>query len=122
MSRLTLCFIKIDNLKLCTTGVEVWLHSFLTSALDRDEWLTSCPGLSAPLNRAPEPIWTSGEEKNMLPLPGFEPRTAQSVGSRCIDYVTPVSVGHRKHCELLFSLFLVLRAGVEHERVSGRNE
>jgi len=23
---------------------------------------------------------------------------------------------------LLFSLFLVLRAGVEHERVSGRNE
>jgi len=25
-------------------GLEVWLHSFLTSALDRGEWLTSCPG------------------------------------------------------------------------------
>lgn len=45
----------------------------------------------------------------MLPLPGFELKTAQSVGSRCSPYVTPVSVGHRKPCELLFRLFLVLR-------------
>jgi len=25
-------------------GVEVWLHSFLTLALDGSEWLTSCLG------------------------------------------------------------------------------
>jgi hypothetical protein len=42
-SRLTLGFIKIENLELYTVGEEVWLHSFLTSALDRDRWLTSCP-------------------------------------------------------------------------------
>jgi len=62
-SRLTLGLIKIENLELYTAGVEVWLHSFLTLALDRDGWLTSCPGRSASLNRAQEPIWTFGEEK-----------------------------------------------------------
>jgi hypothetical protein len=24
-------------------GLDVWLHSFLTSTLGADEWLTSCP-------------------------------------------------------------------------------
>jgi hypothetical protein len=38
---------------------------------------------------------------NQLPLPGFEPRTIQSVDSRCNEYFTPVSVGYRKKCEFI---------------------
>jgi len=31
-------------------GVEVYLHSFVTSALDGGEWSASCPGCSTPLS------------------------------------------------------------------------
>jgi hypothetical protein len=58
-------------------GMEVYLHSFLTSALDGGEWLTSRPGRFTPTERtlAPEPIWTGGggEEKNSQPFPDSNP-------------------------------------------------
>jgi hypothetical protein len=37
-------------------GVEVWLHSFLTSELDGGEWLTSRPRPLYPRKRTPVPI------------------------------------------------------------------
>jgi len=41
-------------------GVEVWLHALLTSALDGDEWSTSCPGRFTPRARAPHTPWIGG--------------------------------------------------------------
>ena len=67
---------------------------FLTSALDGDEWSTSrstclTPGkgpkyslnrrLSVPHSRSE----LFGEDKNLLPLPGFEPRTVQLI-AQCL--------------------------------------
>ena len=75
-------------IKRYTEGVEVQLHPFLTLALDRDQWLNSSPGhftrgnerrylfnrrLSGPQRRSGR----FGEDKNLLPLQGFEPRTVQ---------------------------------------------
>jgi hypothetical protein len=39
-------------------GVEVYLHSNLTLALDRGKWLVSCPGRSTPRETAPHTNWT----------------------------------------------------------------
>jgi hypothetical protein len=47
-------------------GEEVWLHAFLTSALDEDEWLASGPGRFTPKERAPRP---SGQEAGWVPEP-----------------------------------------------------
>jgi hypothetical protein len=53
------------NLFLCLTqhhamktyrGVEVWLHTFLTSAPDGGEWSASRPGLCTPGEKPPVPI------------------------------------------------------------------
>jgi hypothetical protein len=60
-------------------GIE--LHSFLTSALDLLEWLISFPQQLH--HREPhdyEAGWAPGggmdvKNKNLLPLPGYEPRT-----------------------------------------------
>jgi hypothetical protein len=41
-------------------GVEVQLHTFLISVLDRGEWLASCPGLFTPRERAPGTHWIGG--------------------------------------------------------------
>lgn len=70
-------------------GKSVQLQSFLTLALDRSGWSTACilslntqKGIRHPFNEAgfaPEPFLTFGEKKNLLPLPGFEHRTAQPV-------------------------------------------
>jgi hypothetical protein len=68
-------------------GVEIWLHSFITLAEDGGEWrwgvsLTLWPIYSRgkstqyPLNRGLCRLQSQsgccGEEKNILPLPGFE--------------------------------------------------
>ena len=61
------------------------LHSLLASALDGSEWLTSRSGRFI---LGKEPRYSSnnrrqggsfGEEKNLLPLPGFEPPTVQPI-------------------------------------------
>jgi hypothetical protein len=41
-------------------GVEVYLHAFLTSALDGGEWSTSRPGLFNPREKEPDTHWIGG--------------------------------------------------------------
>jgi hypothetical protein len=41
-------------------GVEVWRHSFLTSALGGGKWLASWPGRFTPKERAPGTHWIGG--------------------------------------------------------------
>ena len=62
-------------------GVEVWLHSFLTSVLDGGEWGDSTP---RPLcsrewegGWAPQLVWTFFfvDERDCFPLQGFEALT-----------------------------------------------
>jgi len=35
--------VKAKVIPVHAEGVKVWLHSFLTMALDGDKWLASCP-------------------------------------------------------------------------------
>ena len=73
-------------------GVEVQLHSFFTITLDGGEWQTSHPDNFTPgMNPGThsvggcwggggaEPVWTIGEDKIPLLLPGFEPQFVQPV-------------------------------------------
>ena len=70
-----------------TKKAEVQLHSFLTSALDGGKWLTSRPGsltprkdpLNSRLCRTQSRYGRLGENKYLLPLPGFKFRTVQPV-------------------------------------------
>jgi hypothetical protein len=64
--------------------VEVQLHEFLTSGLDGDEWLASCPGRFTLEETTPVPNGyedvsgrTDLEEKNHALL-GIEPRSPAS--------------------------------------------
>jgi hypothetical protein len=41
-------------------GMEVQLHTFLTSALDGSEWSVSCPGRFTPRKIAPGTHWIGG--------------------------------------------------------------
>jgi hypothetical protein len=41
-------------------GLEVYLHAFLISALDGDEWSASLPGRFTPRERAPGTNWIGG--------------------------------------------------------------
>jgi hypothetical protein len=41
-------------------GVEVKLHTFLTSALDGVQWLASCAGSFIPRERVPDTHWIGG--------------------------------------------------------------
>jgi hypothetical protein len=78
-------------------AVEVYLHAFLTSALDGGEWSASRPGCFTP-GRTPDIHWRrgghrsrfgrGGEEKNSQPLPGLEPPIIQPVAQR---YTTELS-------------------------------
>jgi hypothetical protein len=56
ISYLTFRVFPIHAVKACTGGVEVWLHSFLTSALCGVEWLTSRPSRFIPGERSPLPL------------------------------------------------------------------
>jgi hypothetical protein len=64
---------------------EVKLHSFLTSALEVLEWLTSFPRERTPVPNDYEAGWAPRggmdvKNKNLLSaLPGFEPRTVHPV-------------------------------------------
>jgi hypothetical protein len=66
-------------------GVELKLHTFLTSALDGDEWSTACRGRFTPVEvgRSPDPVWrlrTKG-----LSLNGNRSPTVQPVASHFTD-------------------------------------
>jgi len=41
-------------------GVDVWLHAFLTSALDGGQWSASRPGRFTPRERGPGTHWIGG--------------------------------------------------------------
>jgi len=71
-------------------GVEVWLHSFLTSTVDGDECSTLRPhrytsgrDIQYPSNRglvgSQDLYVLCGDDENMLFLPAFGPRIAQSL-------------------------------------------
>jgi hypothetical protein len=72
--------------------VEVWLYSFLTSALEGGGWSASRPGRFTPgkdpvlivqeAGWASGPVWSCA--KNFAP-PGFDPRTVQPVASHYTD-------------------------------------
>ena len=71
-------------------GIEEWLYSFLTSALDEAEWSASLPGSYTSLRKSHRcslnrrvggPRSRSGrsfENKNLFPLPGIELRLLRS--------------------------------------------
>jgi hypothetical protein len=69
-------------------GVGLYLHAFLTSALDGGEWSASRPSRFSPRKESLVPIgpqsWSgrSGEEKNSHPLPGLEPSIIQPVAQQ----------------------------------------
>jgi hypothetical protein len=79
--------------------VEVWLHTFLTSALDGGEWSASRPGRFTPRERPPDTHWIRGwvgpsavldaVVKRKIPSPRREsnPRTpiVQPVAQRYTD-------------------------------------
>jgi len=58
-------------------GAEVYLHSFLTWAVDGGEWLTSRPGRFTPgkktgSGRTSQPVWTFWRtEKYLVPTENF---------------------------------------------------
>jgi hypothetical protein len=63
-------------------GVEVWLHTFLTSVLYGGEWSTSCPDRFTRRKRAPVPVeletgprvgLDAVAKEVFVPLPGIEP-------------------------------------------------
>jgi len=67
-------------------GSEVYLHFFLTLAVDRGEWSASCSGCLTPKQ---EPLYplnsrlgeskSSGKKENLLPLLGVNPRLSSLV-------------------------------------------
>jgi hypothetical protein len=78
-------------------AVEVYLYSFLTSALDGDGWSTPRPGRFTYRKEIRYPLYgnlggpqgLSGrmrQEENMSHPPGFEPRTVQPVAGRYTQY------------------------------------
>jgi len=74
--RRIICLIKHHAMNKCG-GLEVYLHAFLSSALDGSEWPVSRPDLSTPEERA----WmgpTAGldpvEKRIILPMRGINPR------------------------------------------------
>ena len=89
-------------------GLEVWLQTFLISKLDGVEWLNSRPGpstswagflyvLSRKVSKPQSHFGHFGEHKNLLHLPGFEPRTVHPERSRC-TFVTYAPSKEKKLC------------------------
>jgi hypothetical protein len=86
--KLPLCLIKHRAIR-TYGGVGVWLHAFLTSALDGGELLVSRPGCFTPWGKSlcfsldrrlagsQSRSGRGGEEKNSQPLPGLEPQIIQ---------------------------------------------
>jgi hypothetical protein len=78
-------------------GIEIYLHVFLTSALDEGEWSASRPVHYILRERASGTHWIGDwvdpragldavvEKKNSHPLPGLEPPIIQPVAQRYRD-------------------------------------
>jgi hypothetical protein len=73
--------------------VEAYVYSFMTAALEGDEWSAASPGRTLSPGKdsvsfvqeagwAPGPVWIGAE--NLAP-PGFDTRTVHPVVSRYID-------------------------------------
>jgi hypothetical protein len=105
-------FKKREELSLVTQcrriqGAEVQLHSFLTAALDTDEWSTSSTGsfipgeeLRYPLNRRSGGMPTCyGKQKDLLPLKGCDARTILPVTSSLYQLRYPGSKSQYKLSE-----------------------
>jgi hypothetical protein len=100
-------------------GVEVYLHVFLTSALDGSQWSASSPGRFTPreitlvsigyeAGWATEPVWTR-EWGEKFPAPsGIEPPIIQPVAQRYTDWATPAPQFriNLSNFELLLRIFL----------------
>jgi hypothetical protein len=59
---LSLCFLYLTKhytMKTCS-GVDIYIHAFLTSALDEGEWLASSPGRFTRRERVPGTHWIRG--------------------------------------------------------------
>jgi hypothetical protein len=77
-------------------GVQVYLYSSMTTALEGVEGSASCPGRSLPLGKTRCPMYRrlggpegrSGQVRKISPPPGFDPRTVQHVASRYTDWAT----------------------------------
>ena len=91
----------VQALWLCTDrtthrGVEVYLYSFMTKALEGGEGSASRPGRSLPpgktryqlYRRLGGPQGRSGQVRKISHTLGFDPQTVQPVASRYIDYAT----------------------------------
>ena len=63
-------------------GVEVYLYTFMSTALEGGE------GSASRLGRSLRPRGRSGQVRKISPPPGFDPRTVQPVASRYTDYAT----------------------------------
>jgi hypothetical protein len=76
-------------------GVEVYLYSFSTSALEEDWWSAPRPGRFTPI-KTRYPLYRrlgglqgrSGRVRKISPPPGFDPRTVQPVVSHYTDWAT----------------------------------
>jgi hypothetical protein len=75
-------------------GVEVYLYSSMTTALEGGEGSASRPGRSLLPEKTRYPLYRRlggpqgrfGHVRKIWPSPGFDPRTVQPVASRYTDY------------------------------------
>lgn len=87
----------------CHEGIQgeqsYWWESFLNSPLDESEWLTPRPSHLTP---GPSPVYSLnvklpggggracfGDERNLLPIPGFEPHVRRAHGLVTIRTTVP---------------------------------
>jgi hypothetical protein len=101
-TKLSLCLIKHHVMK-TYWGVDVQLHSFITSALGGGEWSASHPGRFTPSERAPRyPLdrrpgglhshsGRGGEEKNSQSPLGIEPLNPDRSGHSLVAIQTDIS-------------------------------
>ena len=77
-------------------GLEIWLYSFLTTALEGSEGSVSRTGPSLPPGKTRYPLYRrlcgpqgrSGQVRKISPPPGFDPRTVQPLTIRYTDWAT----------------------------------
>jgi hypothetical protein len=100
-------------------GVEVYLHTFLTSALDGGEWSASHPGRFTPRERAPCAHWIGGWVGSRTVLDAVAKRKIPSP-RRESKPITPKGKGNRWYDDddksIMPSLNLRLKARIKLQR------